>query len=122
MAAFSVTPQASPLGAKLVEIPSASETVCANVTGGAGILYNVDIDNEGNAGEDIYVKLFDTASVTLGTTVPDWVFLIKGGTRRSYVIPEGIAFAALSVAAVLTGGTVGATPPTSAVPVRLVTS
>jgi hypothetical protein len=83
----------------------------------SGTLYVVDIDNTALAAI-IYVKLYDLATtVTVGTTVPDWVFKVAASVRKSYVIPGGAALAnGLQVATVTTGGTAGttavATPPT----------
>ncbi len=123
MATFSVTPQASPLAASLVDIPDLDETVCPNVTGGAGVMYMIDIDNTGNAGEEVYVKAYDDAAPTVGTTEPNWIFRVAAGVRRVYVITEGTAFTvALSLAAVTTPGLTGTTGPTSDVRVLIATS
>lgn len=87
------------------------------IKGSAGTIYTLYIDNSALAAV-IYVKLYDTAAaVTVGTTVPDWVFKVPASVVRPVVWTPGIAFSAgLQVATVTTGGTAGtiapATPPT----------
>lgn len=122
MSTFSVTPQASPLGSKLVEVASLDNTVCQNVTGGAGTLFMVEIDNEANVGDPVYVKLFDDASAVLATTDPDWILKADAGKKITYVMPEPPAFTALSAAAVKEKANSGTTSPDSAVKVRFLTS
>ena len=93
-----------------------------DVAAAAGTLYQIQIDNTGNAAVT-YVKLYDAgaAAVTVGTTAPDWIFRVAASVSRTIPFPEGAAFAtALSVAALTAGGTAGTTGPTSAVTVRIV--
>jgi hypothetical protein len=91
------------------------------VKASAATVYNVEIDNTANAAIT-YVKLFNlaAASVTVGTTVPDVVIMVPLSVKISFVIALGWSFpTALSVCSVTTGGTVGATPPSSAVVVKI---
>jgi len=87
------------------------------IKGSAGTLYLISVDNASLASV-IYVKLYDTAAaVTVGTTVPDWVFKISASIIQPIVFVPGIAFSAgLQVATVTAGGTAGTsapgTPPT----------
>jgi len=123
MSTCSVTPQASPLASRLISISPSNAEPCNNVTGTTGLLYMIDIDNTGNPVTALYVKCYDNASPTVGTTPPDWIFKIDAGVRRQYLIPEGISFGiALSVATVTTPGTSGTVAPTSTVNVWLATS
>lgn len=68
----------------------------------------------------LYLKLFDNVNPTLGTTAPDFVFMIpSSGTQASFDIPvnggAGIKFNnGLSYAIVTTGGTGGTAGPTAA--------
>lgn len=117
---LSVTPQASPLGAKLVEETNATATIEANVTGGAGALYMVEVDNP-NAGP-IWLKLFDNPTPTLGTTPADWVFKIAATTRRAIAMPLGQAFTALSFAVTSAADQGSVAAPALGVLVRLVTT
>lgn len=118
-----VTPQASPLANSLAEISPADESLCANVFGGSGTLYMVEIDNSGNPAERVYVKLYDAATATVGTTDPDWIFNAPASERKTYAIPAGVDFSVgLSAATVISGGTGGATGPSNPVVVRLLAS
>ena len=86
---------------------------------GSGTLFMVDIDNTNNSAKT-YVKLYDATAPTVGTTNPDWIFMVPGSVRRTYAIPSGLAFSTgLSYAAVTTAGAPGTTSPTSSVAVRL---
>lgn len=96
---------------------SANTNAAIVVKGSSGTLYVIHIDNSALAAV-AYVKLYDTASaVTVGTTVPDWVFRIPASVQLAITLMGGVAFAnGLQVATVTTGGTAGttavATPPT----------
>ena len=119
---LSVTPQAAPFANKVLSA-DVDATVCANATGTTGVLYLADIDNTGNALETLYLKLYDDAAPTVGTSDPNWIFKIKGGERKTYAIPDGIAFdVALSFAAVQSPGTPGTTGPSSPIPVTFLTT
>lgn len=119
---LSVSTQASPVGAKLIVQTDADETANNDVTGTSGSIYMIEIDNEGNADNAAYLKLYDNASPTIGTTSPDWVFKVAVNQKRSIVVPSGLDFTNLSFACVISGGTAGTTGPTSAVIVKIVTT
>jgi len=119
---LSVSTQVSPVGSKLVVDTNASSTAQTNVTGAAGTIYMIEIDNTNNADNACYFKIYNTASPTIGTTAPDHIIMVPTSQSRSIVIPDGLDFTALSYAAVISGGTAGTTSPTSAVTVRMVTS
>ena len=119
---LSVSTQVSPIGSKLIIQTSATSAADNDVTGASGILYMVDVDNGSNGSNPAYLKVYDNASPTVGTTAPDLIFKVAASLRRSFVIPEGIAFTNLSMACVIEAGTAGTTDPTSDVPVRLVTT
>ena len=91
--AVTVTNQSNPLAAKLVQDTAASNNAVDNTTGAAGTLYMVEIDNTGYAAI-VYFKLADATSATVGTTAASMVFKCAASVKRSYVFPEGIAFAA----------------------------
>lgn len=82
-------------------------------------IHSLDVDNLANA-TPVYVKLYNTLeTVIVGTTVPDYVFMIPGTTRLVIECPHGIDFSnAAQVATVTAGGTGGTTSPTSAVILR----
>jgi hypothetical protein len=118
---LSVTTQASPFAAKLVQETSASATPDNNVTSAAGVLYLVDIDNSANPAA-VYLKVFNNAAPVVGTTPADLVFMVAANTRRSYSMIEGIAFAALSFACVTGASQANVTSPANPVIVRLLAS
>ncbi len=89
--AVSVTNQSSPLGSKIVQDTSVSNSAVDNATGGSGTLYMVEIDNSG-LGAVVYFKLANTADATAGTTAADLVLICPASSKRTYVFPEGIAF------------------------------
>lgn len=90
--AVTVTNQQNPLGAKIVQDTAATATAVNNTTGTSGTLYMVEIDNS-TYGTAVYFKMAAAASATAGTTAATMVFYCAANTKRSYVFPEGIAFA-----------------------------
>lgn len=118
--ALSVTPQSSPLATKLVEETAANATTKNNVTGAAGVLYMIDVDNP-NASV-VYLKIWDNAAPTIGTTPADFVVKIAASVRRAMAVPLGFAFTALSFAVVTGADQANVTSPASGVSVRLATT
>jgi hypothetical protein len=84
-------------------------------------VYGVDIDCLQNPGEDVYVKFYDNAAPTVGTTDAEMVLRGKSGVVTPYVFPIGIPFVtALSVACVKeAGGGAGTTGPSGTVNVTI---
>lgn len=98
---------------------SSANSTAQQAETGSGTLFMVDIDNTANSAAT-FIKMYDATSITVGTTVPDWIFKAPGGVRRVYTIPTGLAFSTgLGYAAVTQGGTAGTTSPTSAVVLKL---
>lgn len=118
---LSISTQVSPIGTKLIVDTVANATAKNSVTGAAGTIYMIDIDNTGNSVAS-FLKIYDSASPTIGTTVPDYVFRIPSSQRRCIAIPEGLGFTDLSYACTTAGGTAGTTGPTNAVVIRMVTT
>lgn len=104
-------------------------TIIKDVSGGAKTLYAIYVRNA-DAAQRVYLKLYDDLSPTLGTTDPDWIFMVDdnaaapGGVHRFVLnAPTGVVFAkGISYAAVTTGGTAGTTNPDTALEVEFVTS
>lgn len=119
---LSVSDQVPPVGSKLITQTEATEVADNNVTGAAGSMFQLDVDNTANADNPAYLKIYDTAAPVVGTTAPDFILRVPVNQRRSIVIPDGWDFLALSFACVISGGTAGTTPPTSAVIVKVVTT
>lgn len=108
-------------GAKLFQDTDNENTPVA-VVAAAATLYQLEVDNTANAAQDNFLKLYDSAGpVTVGTTVPEYVFRIRQAVKRSFVFPDGLAFISGIIAATVTaGGTSGTTSPGSSVVVKAV--
>lgn len=88
----------------------------------AGNIFSVFIDNSAND-EAMYLKLFENASPTLGTTDPGFLFSVGSASTIQYDFPTGIAYStALSFAVVKENLDSGTTGPDSAVIVRITIS
>lgn len=102
----------------LVDTDAGGTAVAAKAS--SAVVYQIEVDNTANAAAS-YLKLYNTGSPTVGTTVPDWVVMIPASVERNITIPEGLTFGtALSYACTTAGGTAGSTSPTSDVIVRMV--
>jgi hypothetical protein len=119
---LSVSDQVPPVGSKLITETEASEIPDNNVTGAAGSLYQLDVDNTGNSDNPAFLKIYDNAAPVVGTDAPDFIFRVPVNQRRSLVVPDGWDFLSLSFACVISGGTAGQTPPTNPVVVKMVTT
>jgi len=121
--ALSVSSQVAPVATQFVLQTSATATADNNVVNAPATVFMIDVDNTANLAEEVYVKLYNDAAPTVGTTAPDMVIMTRRGVRRGVAIPEGTLFdTALSFACVTTGGTVGTTNPSNAVVVRILAS
>ena len=108
------------LSTNVVDDPLVNVTFQADVApgGGAGVIYSVQINNTANAAQDVYLKLFNHAGPTVGTTAADMLLKGPAGTTKTYSIPQGIAFAVgITYACVTTADTAGVTSPPNAVSV-----
>lgn len=106
--------------AQVVRDPALGATADANVGPGAATLYLAQVDNTGNASQKVYLKLYDATGPSVGSTAPDKIIPVPGGSTQKVAFPEGIPFVTgLSMACVTTGGTAGTTPPTNPVIVAL---
>lgn len=96
------------------------------------VLYGIFVDNTQNT-VDVFVKMWDSGAVTLGTDAPDFVARIPAGgtlalpflienTADKILNPEGWEVTDLSVACVTEGGTGGTTGPANVVKATLITS
>lgn len=93
-----------------------TENTAVTLEESAVLLHSLDIDNSAN-GAASYVKLYDTvATVVVGTTVPDYVFMVPASVRVVVESPDGLNLSnGCQIATVTAGGTSGTTSPTSAV-------
>lgn len=68
-----------------------------------------------------YVKLYDNVDPTIGTAVPDFVFMLPASVEDTIPFPVPLIFEnGLSWAMVTTGGTGGVTGPTAASTISVV--
>jgi hypothetical protein len=89
----------------------------------SGKLHSIVVDNTANAGAASFLKLWDLAvgSVTVGTTVPDYIVKIPAATKSTIIFHDGLAYGtALTVACLTAAGTAGTTGPTSDVIVEII--
>ena len=121
--AVTTTPLSNPVGANIVTDTASNATAENDVRSGAATVYLVDVDNTANAAVS-YTKLYDSASPTVGTTAPDFIFKVTASTRKVFVLDmSGVAFTTgLSFATVTAAGTAGTSSPSSSVIVRILTS
>ena len=109
------------LAAKLggTEIYQSDATATADdAIASSGTLRIVEIDNTLNTSAS-YVKLYDNASPTVGTTAPDFCFLAPASKKLTYICNNGSDFTNLSLACTTAGGTAGTGSPTNDVKVRI---
>lgn len=107
----------NPLGTRIIRDDDADATSENDVLSGAATIIRVKVDNTAN-GHDVYLKLYNDAAPTVGTTAPNIVIPAKAGKSAILAIQggSGISFGtALSFACVTTGGTGGTTSPTNSV-------
>ena len=102
---------------------AAAAEATQDVRGGACTLYGVLVANAWTVAA--YVKIYDAAAVTVGTTVPDMIFVIPASTT-AYMPINGVAgqpmLTGLSMVAVTAAGTAGTAPDDAACAVTLFSS
>ena len=82
---------------KIVYDPSFGSVPIVDITGSAGTLYSINLDNTLSANA-YYVKLWlSTASFTLGTSNPEAMFKVAAAQDLVIQLPGGLPFSALSV-------------------------
>ena len=120
--ASSVTTQHGVLGGKVLSDTSADAVVNADVTGAAGNVNYVQVNNLANS-TAVYLKFYNVASPTVGTTAPSHIFRCGAAKTEYFIIPQGSVFGtAVSYACTTAGGTGGTTSPSSAVIIKAITT
>ena len=114
----------TPLGgstAKLITINAANATAHNDIFGATGSVFEVEINATLNSGEDVFLRIYDDASPTVGTTDAEMVLPGIAGQKTWYGFPRGIPFdTAVSVSVTKTaGGTSGNDDPSGEVNVIL---
>jgi len=84
-------------------------------------VYSVEIDNTANT-TAVYFKIFDAASITVGTTVPRDVIKVPKAVKLIWFVNSGLGDTftnKMFMSCVTTAGTAGSTNPTSNVKVTV---
>ena len=94
---MSILAQTTPtaLADKLVTVLTVNTIAKNNVTGStSGIIYMIEVDNGNNELDDLYLKIADASSATVGTTQPKMCFRIPKQTKVVFAISNGFAYSA----------------------------
>ena len=81
---------------KVVRETVCNNTAIVNVTSAPGSIYSISLKN--GTTSQAHFKFFDVASVTMGTTRPEMILRVEGGTTTVFNIPDGLDFTYLSFA------------------------
>lgn len=104
-------------GYQITTDTTANATAENDIGTGARTLYGVSINNSLNT-DAVYLKIYNHAAPTVGTTAPNCVIPCAGGRTVEALCQGGTAFStAISFAVVTTAGTAGTTAPTNSVTV-----
>jgi len=116
--AFQTVPAIGALGTHIITDTSAG-AARQIVSGSAATVYAVYADN--TTGAKAYVKMYNNATPTVGTTNPDCVLMFPASTARQYSFPEGMSFdTALTYCCVAEPGTSGTTA--ANIPITIIAS
>ena len=132
--AVTVTPQTLDAGATLITSTAVGATLEPDITGGGCRLHSIKLTNA--HASDAFFKIWDGdgASVTVGTTAPDWIRYAPGNDTVTYTITDtvavggGVALTGMSIACVKNvgvadgPGTEGTTAPDGNVSLMAVTT
>mgnify|MGYP003116026607 FL=1 len=88
--AVTATNQTLSLGADVIHDNAPGLTAVEDVTGGAGTWYTI-VYKSGDA-NTAYLKLFDSADITPGTTQPNWILQMKPNDTTVWTVPDGVTF------------------------------
>ena len=91
----------STLPYRIVTDSSITNDPIIDVTGGAGTIYDINLDLSSGINHNYYLKLWlQTASVVIGTTAPDLIIEADQDQIVRLNFPGGLPFTALSAALV----------------------
>jgi len=106
-------------GSTLVSETTANSVVVSNATGASGRWHSIDIEN-GNSSQ-VFLRIWDDAAPTNGTTLPDWIIPVAGNAHTLITSTTGEPFEnGISFTATSSQAHSGTTAPGSAVVVRVV--
>ena len=89
--AISITPLSTQFVNVTVSDTDVSDTVRVDITQGTGNVYFIEVGN-GISASSISFKLYDSTTVTLGTTEPIFIMKVAASATEAVVIPDGMAF------------------------------
>ena len=101
--AFNLSTRAGNLGTSVVE-DTAADATRDTPKGSSTTAFAVYIDNTANSGTDAYLKLWNNATPTVGTTVPDMVLFCPRSGTRQYNFGDGVVFGTAFTYACTTSG------------------
>ena len=81
---------------KIVSDTSLSEVAISDITQGSGVLTSILYDATGTQNPQVLKLVFTTTDITVGTTVPDAMFLIPANTKSQILMPSGVSYTGLS--------------------------
>ena len=82
----------------------------------SGAIFRLKLDNTNNTNEHAWLKVYNHATPTVGTTAPEVIVRARKGKAVHVIFAKGQTLAtATTIAAVSAGGTGGTSPPTEAV-------
>ena len=89
--AITITPLSTQFVDVTVNDTDVSDTVRVDITQGTGSVYFIEVGN-GISASSISFKLYDSTTVTLGTTEPIFIMKVAASATEAVVIPDGMAF------------------------------
>lgn len=101
---------------EIVQETSCDQSAIVNATSDIGSIYAIHFVNSSTAAS---FKFFDSAAVTMGTTVADMVFRVPANATTIIEIPDGLAFTHLSFAVTANPDPQDNTAPQAGVNVRI---
>ena len=106
-------------GAALYISTSVADTALV-VSAASTVLYEFELDNTANAAAT-YLRIYNTGSVTVGTTVPTWIVMVPASTKITMVLPAGVTFGTAVTLSAGTSATLATTTaPSSAFALKIV--
>jgi hypothetical protein len=100
---------------EVVQETSCDNSAIVNATSEPGSIYSIQFVNSNNAAS---FKLFNSETVTMGTTVADMVFRIPANATTIMEIPDGLPYTYLSFAVTANPNPQDNTAPAAGVNVR----
>lgn len=103
------------------EIGNSNNTSVDNITATVATVYRVKVNASQNPAEDVYVRIYNAAAPTVGTTAAELLIPCRRGREFTWEFPSGVYLdTAISVATVKDkGATAGNSAPTGIVDVTI---